>query len=300
MPTLDSPSVDDITLDADGILLSGLLAQPRHTAPRAVVVAVHGGGMRAGYFHSGARPGMSLLALGAELGYTVLALDRPGYGLSADRFPQGQTLAEQSVTLNAALSRFADRNPIGEGFFLVAHSYGGKLALSTAEQRSDAHDLLGLDISGLGHRYADDVRQFPGPGRRGDWQRHWGALRFYPPDAFRLAQSLLAPVPARESREAAEWPVRYPGIAARVRVPVRLTFAEQERWWRHDDAAVSELTGFLAAPHVRVDRQPGAGHNISLGWAARTYHLRALAFLEECLLARDVVPPGGAGRAARN
>ncbi|MFD5080854.1 alpha/beta hydrolase, partial [Streptomyces sp. NPDC058371] len=27
----------------------------------------------------------------------------------------------------------------------------------------------------------------------------------------------------------------------------------------------------------------GAGHNISLGQAARSYHLRALAFFEECL-----------------
>nr|BFE73882.1 hypothetical protein GCM10020092_071830 [Actinoplanes digitatis] len=32
-----------------------------------------------------------------------------------------------------------------------------------------------------------------------------------------------------------------------------------------------------------MDRQPDAGHNISLGWAARSYHLRAFAFLEECL-----------------
>jgi hypothetical protein len=67
-------------------------------------------------------------------------------------------------------------------------------------------------------------------------------------------------------------------------VPVRLTFAEHESWWRHDRAALTELSAaFRAAPRVSVEQQPDAGHNISLGWAARSYHLRALAFLEECL-----------------
>jgi hypothetical protein len=72
-------------------------------------------------------------------------------------------------------------------------------------------------------------------------------------------------------------------VAARVRVPVRFTFAEHESWWRHDDTALAALTSPLATARVVVDRQQGAGHNISLGWAARSYHLRAFAFLEECL-----------------
>ncbi|MFE6104086.1 alpha/beta hydrolase [Streptomyces laurentii] len=298
--SVDTPRVDEITVDADGVRLSGLVARPRHTAPGAVVVAIHGGGMRAGYFDSQARPGMSLLTLGAELGYTVLALDRPGYGLSAGRFPEGRNLAEQAVIMDAALTGFARENQVGEGFFLVAHSYGGKLALSTAALRGPGRDLLGLDISGLGREYADDVRHLPGPGRRGEWHRHWGALRFYPPGAFRLSRPLVAPVPLRESAEAAGWPSRYPGIAARVEVPVRFTFAEQERWWRRDEPALADLTALLGTDRVTVDRQPDAGHNISLGWAARTYHLRALAFLEECLLAREAVVPGGRTRAARN
>ena len=50
--------------------------------------------------------------------------------------------------------------------------------------------------------------------------------------------------------------------------------------------ALAELTGALAAPHVALDRLPEAAHNISLGWAARSDHLRALGFLEECLIRR--------------
>ncbi|NEE43926.1 alpha/beta hydrolase, partial [Streptomyces sp. SID8455] len=78
------------------LTLSALLAEPVDMAPRAVLVALHGGGMRAGYFDSRARPGLSLLALGAQLGYTVLAVDRPGYGLSAARLPRGLALEDSA------------------------------------------------------------------------------------------------------------------------------------------------------------------------------------------------------------
>ncbi|MEU3301204.1 alpha/beta fold hydrolase [Streptomyces sp. NPDC006678] len=291
-PGADPSPVREITLDAAGITLSALLAEPAGDAPpRAVVVAVHGGGMRAGYFDSRALPGLSLLRLGAALGYTVLAVDRPGYGRSAARLPLGQTLAEQSTTLHAGLAAFAADHRIGAGYFVVAHSNGGKLALAAAAEPG-GQELIGLDISGLGHRYAVGLPQLPGLHGRGEWRRHWGALRFYPPGAFQQGRALVAPVPEREARELASWPDMYPGIAARVRTPVRFTFAEQEQWWRHDEEATAELTSRLrAAPRTLVARLPDAGHNTSLGWAARTYHLRALAFLEECLLTRDAAVP---------
>jgi hypothetical protein len=39
---------------------------------------------------------------------------------------------------------------------------------------------------------------------------------------------------------------------------------------------------------VETAVQPGAGHNISLGWAARSYHLEVLSFAERCLLRKDL------------
>ncbi|MFC8724355.1 alpha/beta hydrolase [Streptomyces bacillaris] len=296
MPRMSShatPTIRPITLDADGVTLSALLAEPAGAVPRAVIVALHGGGMRAGYFDSRARPGLSLLRLGAQLGYTVLAVDRPGYGRSAARLPRGLALEEAAPVLWAALADFAARHHTGEGLFLVAHSNGGKLALAAAADDDEEYGdmLIGLDISGLGHRLAVAPHQLPGPDRRGDWRKHWGALRLYPPDAFRLGQTLISPVPETEADQGPSWPELYPRLAARVRVPVRFTFAVQEQWWRCDDAAVAELTrAFVTAP-VRVDHQPDAGHNISLGWAARAYHLRVCAFLEECLLARVAARP---------
>ncbi|MFI5649463.1 alpha/beta hydrolase [Kitasatospora sp. NPDC051705] len=276
--------VRPVTLEADGLPVSGLLAEPPGGRPRAVVVALHGGGMSAGYFDCRAVAGQSLLALGAGLGCTVLALDRPGYGASAAHLPDGQGLAEQSATLHRVLAEFARRHPVGAGYFVVAHSYGGKLALAAAADPA-GRDLLGLDISGLGHRHAVDPELLPGPDRSGEWRRHWGSTRHYPTEAFTLARALVSPMPHRESAEVPRWPGLLPGLAARVRTPVRFTFAEQEQWWRHDEEAVTELAGLFTGTTVWVDRQPGAGHNVSLGWAARSYHLRALAFLDQCLLA---------------
>ncbi|WP_171166108.1 alpha/beta fold hydrolase [Streptomyces sp. I05A-00742] len=264
-----------------GTALSALLAEAAYP-PRATVVALHGGGMNAGYFDCPADPGLSLLALGARLGYTVLAVDRPGYGRSAERLPEGQTLAEQAVTLHAALEDFARRHPIGAGIFVVAHSFGGKVALAAAADDPKGR-LLGLDISGCGHRYAVDAGELPVPGGAWPWSKQWGRPGLYPPGVFRAVAALTAPLPPREAREAARWPAVFPALARRVRVPVRLTFAEHEAWWRHDEEALADLAAHFTAPRVLIDRQPEAGHNISLGTAARSYHLRALAFLEECV-----------------
>ncbi|MFF3248641.1 alpha/beta hydrolase [Streptomyces sp. NPDC002870] len=279
-----SGGVRRVTLDAAGATLSGLLAEPDGAAPRAVVIALHGGGMTAGYFDGQAHTGLSLLTLGASLGLTVLALDRPGYGDSAHAFPDGQTLVEQSTSLHAALDDFTSRYETGGGLFLLAHSYGGKLALTAAADDIRGR-LLGLDISGCGHRYAVTTEELLGADGHVHWKRNWGPLRLYPPNTFRFSQDLVTPMPQRELQELICWPQLFPEVAARVRVPVRLTFSEHEQLWQHDDEAVAELRALLAeAPEVVVDRQSGAGHNISLGWAARAYHLRALAFLEECLV----------------
>ncbi|QFR02040.1 alpha/beta hydrolase [Streptomyces phaeolivaceus] len=278
-----------ITLDAAGLPLSALLGEPPGGPARAVVVAVHGGGMNAGYFDCRAHPQQSLLTLGASLGYTVLAVDRPGYRHSAAGLPEGQELAEQAVSLRAALRDFTARHDTGAGLFLLAHSYGGKVALTAAADDPGVPNLLGLDISGCGHLYAVEPHELPtDPHDGGRLRRSWGPLRLYPSGTFRESGTIVEPVPALERAELARWPQLFRTTAPRVRVPVRLTFAEHEAWWRHDEEALTDLAAhFTAAPRVSVDRQPAAGHNISLGWAARSYHLRALAFLEDCLTAHE-------------
>jgi pimeloyl-ACP methyl ester carboxylesterase len=274
--------VAEITLDAAGIPLSALVAEPETSPPKAVVVAIHGIGMRAAYFDAKTVPGQSLLELGADLGWTVLAVDRPGYGRSAARFPDGAPIADQAEALWAGLDDFASKYPIGAGFAMVAHSFGGKVALAAAGL-APGTGLIGVDASGCGLRYAVE----PTVGHDGrHWALDWGVLRYYPPGTFQQTRSLVTPIPDVELCDALAWETRFPRIAAGVDVPVRLTFAEAERRWSHGEQAVAELAALFRRTAVRIDRQPCAGHNISLGWAARAYHLRAFAFLEECLLAR--------------
>ncbi|MEU3934417.1 alpha/beta fold hydrolase [Streptomyces sp. NPDC029044] len=289
-----STGVRPILLEAAGLTLSGLLAEPADGPPRATVVAVHGGGMRAGYFDGQADADLSLLTLGARLGFTVLALDRPGYGHSAQQVPGGMTLDEQAAVLSAAFDAFAGRYTVGRGFLLLAHSYGGKLALATVARTPG---LLALDASGVGHRYAIEPAERQRLRRHLEWERNWGPLGLYPPGTFRAAESLVAPIPVREGAEVPLWPQRFEELAPRIGIPLRLTFAEHEGWWRHAEPDLAELAARLSkAPVLRVEHQPAAGHNISLGRAARSYHLRALAFFEECLqAAADTDPEHRAG-----
>jgi hypothetical protein len=69
---------------------------------------------------------------------------------------------------------------------------------------------------------------------------------------------------------------------------VQFSVAEHEKVWQSDDAALTEVAGlFSGAPRFRVNHQPGAGHNISLGHTAAAYHAAVLSFAGECVTARD-------------
>jgi pimeloyl-ACP methyl ester carboxylesterase len=275
-----------IRLPGGGASLSALLGEPGRP-PRAVIVALHGAGMSAEYFDGAAHPDQSVITLGAQLGFSVLAFDRPGYGDSTARLPQGATRTEQAAAVVEALRSFAACHPVGAGFFLLGHSYGGQVALAIAANPSGL-ELLGVDVAGCGQEYATSPEDLlAGNGAAGWWRRHWGSLRCYPPGTFTGSGAAAVPIPPRELMDALEWPTVCGALVAQIEVPVRFTFGELESWWRCDPAAVDELAAScVAAPRVVVDHLPASGHNISLGWTARAYHLRAVSFLEECLAVR--------------
>ena len=118
----------------DGIPMSALMSEaPR---PRAVVVALHGGAVTSGYFDSPVSPRLSLLTAGAALGFTVIALDRPGYGASAPYTERMPTVASRVGLAYATIESFLAGRPRGAGVFLMGHSMGCVLAVQmTADSR---------------------------------------------------------------------------------------------------------------------------------------------------------------------
>lgn len=281
-------ATQDVNIDADGVSLSGLFA-PAVGSPRALVLALHGGGMRAGYFHGQAHPDLSLLELGAQLGFSVLALDRPGYGSSSEIDYDRTTLGNQAELAFAALD--ACNLDHGAGVFIVGHSYGMKVGLMMASLPR-GEELLGIDASGAGLRYNPDTlalrRNDGGPKPPGlERSLFWGPEWLYPDGTFSPGIRPVSEVAEVEKVESQLWPRMFPEIAARITIPVRLSLADHERWWVIGDEMMIELKAlFRRSARIEVGVQPWAGHNISLGITARAYHLKALAFAEECIVSR--------------
>lgn len=277
----------------DGVPMSALVAEA--TEPRAVVVALHGGGTTAAYFDCPGHPSLSLLRIGAALGFTVIALDRPGYGSSAP-YPEAFVEPAQRVRLAyGAIDRILGGRP--SGLFVVAHSNGCELALRmAADPRGE--DLLGIEMAGTGRHYhpaAREVLKTASPTHRPPGLRDllWHPPELYPPGVLGGLTNSASGAPY-EAAMVTEWPRRdFPELATRVRVPVQFSVAEHEKVWQSDAAALAEIAAmFSAAPRFTVNEQRGAGHNLSLGHTAADYHQKIFAFVEECLASQADLEAG--------
>lgn len=284
----------------DGLVpMSGLAAVT--DAPRAVIVALHGGASTAAYFDCPGHPELSLLRLGAELGFTVLALDRPGYGSSAP-YPEAIARPEQRVALAfGAVDKMLGERPRGAGIFVFAHSNGCELALRMATDETAERDVIGLELAGTGLRYDDAAQEI----LRDATDTHrptglrallWEPAELYPANVLTgiTNSSTGAPYEAGMVRD---WPrVDFPALAAKVQVPVHFSHAEHERVWRSDSEALQEISSaFSAAPCFETDLVADAGHNLSLGVHAAAYHREVLAFVEQCVAARGPAVGSEAG-----
>ena len=284
-------------VDVDGVPMSARLAEAPE--PRAVVVALHGGAVTSRYFDAPGR--LSLLRAGAATGFTVIALDRPGYGSSAPHGDRMSSPARRVGLAYGAVDRLLATRPRGAGIFLVGHSMGCVLAVRMAADRR-GRELLGLEIAGIGRQpqpwaaaiMGERMQDGPGRGRTRTALRDilWGPGYLYPGDADGAA-AFTAPAPAYEGGEVRRWVRDFPGLAARVRVPVHYSLGDHEKVWRSGRSALAEVAAlFTASPRVAVDEQAEAGHNLSLGLSALAYHLKVLSFAEECVLARRERPVG--------
>lgn len=276
----------------DGVPMSGVIAEADAPAgPRATVLAIHGGGTTAAYFDCPGHPQLSLLRLGPMLGYTVIALDRPGHGSSAP-YPEAMERPEQRVDLAyGAVDRMLGSRPRGAGLFVLGHSGGCELTMRMAADDRGA-ELLGIELGGTGRRYhpaAKEVMRAAAENDRPPGVRDllWQPLHLYPPDILRGITNSTA-APAYEREMALNWPhLNFPALAPSVRVPVRFTLGEHDNVYRSDPTALAEIAAvFTAATRFVTDLHPDAGHNLSLGHSAAEYHRKVFAFVDECAAGR--------------
>ena len=283
-------------IEVDGIPSSALLlAVPE---PRGVIVALHGGASKAAYYDCPGFPRHSLLRTGAANGYTVLALDRPGYEASYElggRF----TTAEQRVDwAYAAVEAHLGDRARGAGTFILAHSVGSELGVRMAAANPRG-DLLGLEISGTGLEHQAQAARVLVPRHNGGKKPDgagvrellWNPARLYPAE-LSGGGAISAPGPKYEYEVVRDWPtITFPDKASQVRVPVHFTSGEFENVWRQDPDALHDIGAlFSNSPRVVVEQQFDGGHNLSLGYTARAYHLNILSFVEECI--DDAKRPG--------
>lgn len=280
-----NPVVRPRMVSADGIPMSALVAEVAD--PRAVVIALHGGGTTSIYFDCPGQPALSLLRTGAALGYTVVALDRPGYGSSA-LYPEETADPEERVRLAyLAVDRILGDRARGAGLFVLGHSNGCELAVRmTAADRGA--EVIGLELAGTGLRYQEAARaalRSAGPGRRPTGMREllWEPASLYPEAVLRGITNTSSGAPY-EADMVGTWPRRdFPSLAGHVRAPVRFTVAEHERVWESGPDALRAIRDiFTAADSFSSNHQPEAGHNISLGYSAGDYHRSVLSFVNDC------------------
>lgn len=278
------------TVTVDGIPMSALvLAVPR---PRAVVVALHGGAVTSAYYDSREPARSSLLRAGAALGFTVIALDRPGYGASAPYAERMSAVGDRLDLAYGAIDALLAERSRGAGVFLMAHSMGCVLAVQMAADPGGAA-LLGLEIAGTGRVPHPDAA-FMGPltaaghkPRRASLREAlWTPGHLYPPGTD--AALGYAEAPDYEGADVRGWITALPALAASVRIPVHYTLGDHERVWSVGPSAVADIASlFVASPLVVTATQRDAAHNLSLGWSALSYHLKVLSFVEECVLRRE-------------
>jgi pimeloyl-ACP methyl ester carboxylesterase len=275
------------------LTLSALETRPEGT-PRATVVALHGGGYSAAYWDHPLDPDLSLLPLGAALGYHVIALDRPGYGASHGLVGSAVRIPRQADIVLTLLDDLRSRGEV-ERVFLLGHSMGAILAIHcAADLRGRA--LAGLEFSGLPLDFKSELAdpaqlaqldylpELPDEYRR---ELFYGPAGTFDPRILQAeAVGVTRPTPAAEIIDAATCGSDMPSLASAVVVPVQYTMAEFENSSNGGPGVLARGASlFTSSPRVVAQMQAGSGHNISLHKVARAYHLRAFAFFDEALTA---------------
>jgi pimeloyl-ACP methyl ester carboxylesterase len=263
--------------------------------PRALILALHGGGYDARYWHHPASPSTSLLDAGLAHGFEVIALDRPGNAASLAMAPKGAPLREQAdIIFDLIQSEAGSDLPV----FLVGHSLGGIIALTMAADPRAARlsgvetagtpirfDETGMDMlrTGIAAMKGEAAPFMPKPAREQLKGMFFGPAGRFDPEVVAFGPTEHG-APVVEVEGVLEWLETLEDTLPRIRVPVHWTFARHEVSSLFDDQSQPRIAHLLKHnPFVRFAVQEESAHNISLHHVGRAYHMRVLAFCEEVL-----------------
>jgi len=283
-----------LDLVVDGAAVTGRFAAPSDPSDAPLVVAIHGAGHTGGYFDTDAA---SLLTTGARLGFTTVALDRPGYGGSTPPASGADGFEAVAGVLAAAIGQVqAGLAAEAPGVVVTGHSSGAAIAVLLASLADLPFTLLGLSIVGLGPELGDLGRELEAtlppdgyldpPPIEVLRQLLFGPAWTYAEQAASALVPVSASVPVSEPRAVNRFPELLAQVATRISVPVQCVMPELDLVWPYSPENLRRLTeAFTAAPYVEGIALRAAGHAADHHLTGRGLHLRQLAFAMECAVA---------------
>ena len=249
-----------------------------------LLVCIPGGSYNSRYFDI---PGHSLIDAAHELGFNVVALDRPGYQ-GSDPLDE-VTFAGNAEVLDAAISElWNEYASTSTGVVLIGHSIGGAVAIHLASQKHD-WPLLGVSVTSIHIDTPDAVRDawnsMPAGisipfSREQRVQFMYGPESTYEASVVDAAEVSADLIPVAELLEVVGvWIAEFPTLAAAVTVPVHYALAENEALWNSNDENVRLFAGhFTDSPAVTAERVMSSGHNLDHHRNSPEFHARQLAF----------------------
>jgi pimeloyl-ACP methyl ester carboxylesterase len=284
-----------ISTVVDGQTISATLHTAERPSPGApLLVALHGGTYTGEYFCIAGSPAGSFVDITTRNGFSVLRIDRPGYG-SSDPPPEDQnTFVRQAGLVDGAVGIMLD-DTAADSVVLVGHSIGGIVALEVAA-RQPQWRLIGVAVSGMGAAIpaggaAEQLGALPLSGvvdlpveeREALW---YGPLPTVSQAVVIAARAAFAPAPMVELKSAPKWAAqRLDETALAITVPVHHVLAEFDSRWDTSAAARELLLAkFSPALPVHSEIMPGVGHCIDHHLLGAAMHYRQLAFAHHCML----------------
>ncbi|MGB6580829.1 MAG: alpha/beta hydrolase family protein [Streptosporangiaceae bacterium] len=282
-------------IDAD----SGAVAVCHH-APAAeilglpLLVALHGGTYTSQYFGVAGGPSGSFLDIAGRNGFSVLTIDRPGYGESTLLSEEENTFARQAEILDGVIAEALELWP-APGVVLVGHSIGGMISLEIAA-RHPRWPLVAVATSGNGARIpaggaAEALGSLPLSGVVDLPVAERDGVMFGPAGSFtdasrNAAHGSYAPTPFVELVLAPVWArERLSAVAAAVEVPVQTVLAAHDALWDSSAAALADYQSRFTSP-ASATVLPFTGHSIDHHLMGVALDLMQLGFAQESMALR--------------